>query len=141
MVQIRSANPADLPALQALHRQAFGGKAEAKLVALLIERGKSAVSLVAEVDGQVVGYVTTRLNRFKSIGQIPNLAVDPAYRNRGIASTLIQRALDYFREERMAFAKIETLAQNERGQSLYPKFGFVEVARQIHYVMPLTPES
>src|SRR5690242_8936827 len=54
---------------------------------------------VAEEDGRVVGYVTTRLNRFKSIGQIPNLAVDPAYRSRGIASTLIERALDYLRAE------------------------------------------
>jgi hypothetical protein len=31
--------------------------------------------------------------------------------------------------------------QNERGQSLYPRFGFVEVARQIHYVMPLDREE
>jgi ribosomal protein S18 acetylase RimI-like enzyme len=96
---------------------------------------------VAEEDGRIVGYVTTRLHRFKSIGQIPNLAVDPAYRGRGTASALIQHALDYFRAEGMTMAKIETLAQNERGQSLYPKFGFQEIARQIHFVMPLDRET
>ena len=37
----------------------------------------------------------------------------------------------------MALAKIETPEQNARGQALYPKLGFQEVARQIHYVMPL----
>ena len=34
-------------------------------------------------------------------------------------------------------AKIETLATNDVGKHLYPKLGFREVARQVHYVMPL----
>ena len=33
----------------------------------------------------------------------------------------------------MRVAKIETLVQNAQGQTLYPSFGFQEVARQIHY--------
>ena len=33
--------------------------------------------------------------------------------------------------------RIETLAQNEVGQSLYPSLGFVEIARQIHYAQKL----
>lgn len=92
---------------------------------------------VAEEEGQVVGYITTRPDPFTRIGRIPNLAVDPAFRGRGIGSALIERALDYLRAAGMAMAKIETLEQNERGQALYPRFGFREVARQIHYVMPL----
>ena len=66
-------------------------------------------------------------------------AVDARYRARGVGSTLIQHAIDWMRAQGMAMAKIETLAQNERGQALYPRFGFKEVARQIHYVMPLLP--
>lgn len=92
---------------------------------------------VAEADGQVVGYVTCLLNDFASIGRIPNLAVTERYRGQGIASALIRHALDWMTSRGMALAKIETLVQNERGQSLYPKLGFTEVARQIHYVMPL----
>jgi hypothetical protein len=38
-------------------------------------------------------------------------------------------------------AKIETLEQNARGQALYPRFGFREVARQIHYVMSLDSDG
>ena len=38
----------------------------------------------------------------------------------------------------MTVAKIETLEQNVIGRHLYPAIGFVEVARQIHYAMPLT---
>lgn len=95
---------------------------------------------VTEEDGEIIGYVTTRLDRFTGIGRIPNLAVDERYRARGIGTDLIQHAIDWMREQGMAMAKIETLAQNERGQALYPRFGFREVARQIHYVMPLGDE-
>jgi ribosomal protein S18 acetylase RimI-like enzyme len=92
---------------------------------------------VAEEDGEVVGYVTTRLDRFTGIGRIPNLAVDAGHRGGGIGSDLIRHAIEWMREQGMAMAKIETLVQNERGQALYPRFGFREVARQIHYVMRL----
>ena len=96
---------------------------------------------VAEADGAVIGYITTRLDRFTGIGRIPNLAVDPGYRARGTGSALIRHALAWMRSQGMALAKIETLEQNERGQALYPRFGFREVARQIHYVMPLDPSA
>ena len=92
---------------------------------------------VAEEAGTVVGYITTRLDRFSGIGRIPNLAVDPGSRGLGIGTELIRHALDWMRGQGMQMAKIETLAQNERGQALYPRFGFREVARQLHYVMPL----
>jgi ribosomal protein S18 acetylase RimI-like enzyme len=94
---------------------------------------------VAEEEGRVVGYITTRPDPFTRIGRIPNLAVDPAARGQGIGTALIRHALAYLREIGMAMAKIETLEQNARGQALYPRFGFREVARQIHYVMPLEP--
>jgi ribosomal protein S18 acetylase RimI-like enzyme len=96
---------------------------------------------VAEEQGRVVGYITTRPDPFTRIGRIPNLAVDPAFRGSGIGSALIQHAIDYLRGAGMVMAKIETLEQNLRGQALYPRFGFREVARQIHYVMPLEEEA
>jgi ribosomal protein S18 acetylase RimI-like enzyme len=96
---------------------------------------------VAEIDGEVAGYVTTRLDRFTGVGRIPNLAVDERFRGRGLGTQLIQHAVAWMRSEGMAMAKIETLDQNERGQALYPRCGFQEVARQIHFVMPLPPSE
>jgi ribosomal protein S18 acetylase RimI-like enzyme len=94
--------------------------------------------LVAETkEGQVVGYITTRVNDHSRLGWIPNLAVEPACQGSGIGKQLIQAALDYLRGAGMTHAKIETLATNERGQGLYPSFGFVEIVRQIHYVRKL----
>jgi len=93
--------------------------------------------LVAEIDGQVVGYITSRIDQESKIGWIPNIAVLPEYQGRGIGKALMERALNYLREQGMEMAKIETLEQNEIAKRFYPKIGFVEVARQIHYVMPL----
>jgi ribosomal protein S18 acetylase RimI-like enzyme len=93
--------------------------------------------LVAEEDGQVVGYITARLDPDSKIGWIPNYAVSPARQKHGIGRRLMDAVLAYFREHGMEYAKIETLAQNEVGTRYYPKVGFREVARQVHYVMPL----
>jgi ribosomal protein S18 acetylase RimI-like enzyme len=92
---------------------------------------------VAEVDGQVVGYITTWLDHESGIGNIPNLAVSSTHRGAGIGRRLIEHALDHFRASGMSYARIETLEQNRIGQKLYPACGFEEVARQIHYGMPL----
>ena len=92
---------------------------------------------VAEVDGSVVGYISTRVDREASKGRIPNLAVDGAMRGRGLGRKLIEQALDYCRREGMAFVMIETMENNPVGQRLYPSCGFVEVGRQIHYALKL----
>jgi len=89
---------------------------------------------VAEADGQVVGFVTTRLLPRYRTGCIANIAVSKGFQGRGIGKALIDRALAYFREQGLEFARIETLDQNETGKYLYPKLGFQEIARQIYYV-------
>lgn len=92
---------------------------------------------VAEIEGTAAGCITTHIDQDTKIGTIPNLAVLPAQQKQGIGRALIGRALAYFREQGMELARIETLASNAAGQQLYPSFGFVEVARQIHYAMSL----
>ena len=93
--------------------------------------------LVAEADGQVVGYISTRIDPATKVGGIPNYAVLPAYQKQGIGRKLLEAAVAYLVSEGMRYARIETLAQNEVGTRFYPQFGFQEVARQVHYVMPI----
>ena len=97
---------------------------------------------VAEDDesGAVVGYVTMQCDADTRIGWIHNLAVAAGVRGGGLGRRLLEHALSHFRASGMAVAKIETLEQNPVGRHLYPSVGFVEVARQIHYAMPLTDE-
>jgi ribosomal protein S18 acetylase RimI-like enzyme len=92
---------------------------------------------VADDNGQIVGYITTRQDRAAGIGHIPNLAVAASHRNQGLGRQLIEHALNQFRAAGLTHAKIETLAQNAIGNHLYPSLGFVEVARQVHFVAKL----
>jgi ribosomal protein S18 acetylase RimI-like enzyme len=92
---------------------------------------------VYEENGKVMGYISTRIDRESKIGQIPNLSVLPECRGKGAGKALMKAAFDYFEAQGMKVAKIETLDQNAIGQSFYPRSGFTEVARQIHYAMPL----
>ncbi|HEX3871539.1 MAG TPA: GNAT family N-acetyltransferase, partial [Pirellulales bacterium] len=92
---------------------------------------------VAESDGRVVGYITTRIDRDAGKGRIPNLAVASEMRGLGLGRRLIEHALDYFRRERLTYAMIETMAGNAIGNQLYPSCGFIEVARQVHFARRL----
>ena len=92
---------------------------------------------VAEVDGKILGYISTRVDLEAGKGRIPNLAVAASARGQGIGRKLIGHALEYFQTEGMGVAVIETMASNPIGQSLYPSCGFEEVGRQIHYAAKL----
>jgi ribosomal protein S18 acetylase RimI-like enzyme len=92
---------------------------------------------VAELDGAVIGFISTWQDRESGIGHIPNIAIRADCRGHGWGRQLLQHALQHFRDCGLSHAKIETLQQNARGQHLYQSLGFREVARQIHLVADL----
>ena len=155
-VSIRRAREADVEAMTAIVAEVFGPFAvDRKIEEMLGRAGEAswvqikgghirrAVAaecdscFVAEAGGRVVGFVTTTINRPASRGTIADLAVAAACQGRGLGRQQILHALDCFRRLGLKHAKIETLTCNPVGQRLYPSVGFREVARQIHYVMPL----
>ena len=156
IIAIRTYRPNDLDAIKRMTVESFGGVTLEQNVedALGVLHGHDwrwrkarhidedtaanpAGIFVAEAQGCVVGYITTRVDRDSGRGRIPNLAVATEFRGHGLGRRLIEHALDYFRREGLAYAMIETMAQNEIGQHLYPACGFVEVARQVHFARRL----
>jgi len=155
-VTIRPYQPADLSRIKAITVAAFDGVSidrniedqfgeinghnwqwrKARHIDFDVERD-AAGTFVAEAGATLVGYITTFSDHAAGIGHIPNLAVDASQRGQGLGRKLIQHALDYFRQQGLTHARIETLDQNQIGQSLYPSLGFREVARQIHYCLRL----
>ena len=155
-LSIRGYRPEDLPAIKQLTLDSFAGvtleqNVEEKLGQLHGHdwRWRKARHLdedaavhpagifVAELQGRIVGYITTRLDPEAGRGRIPNLAVASELRGQGLGRQLIEHALDYFRREGLVYAMIETMAQNEIGNRLYPSCGFIEVARQVHFARRL----
>ena len=153
---IRLFQPSDLEVLKRITSEAFSG---ASLDELVEERfgilyghdwrwrkmrhidedvaANAGGIFVAEDEGEILGYITTTVDRRIGKGRIPNIAIVPEARGKGLGRQLIQHALDYLRREGMAYAMIETMEGNEVGKHLYPACGFTEVARQIHFAMKL----
>ena len=102
-----------------------------------IAANASGIFVAVQADVPV-GYITTRLDCESGIGFIPNMAVLPDHAGCGLGRALIGAAVEYLRDQGMKLVRIETLESNAVGQHLYPSLGFQEVARQIHYVLPLT---
>ena len=88
--------------------------------------------LVAEVDGDVVGYATI-LTRVKSeeledgdieYGLISDVVVLEKFRNMGLGKKLLQEAESYARAREVKWLRIGVLAGNQAAATLYSSMGF-----------------
>lgn len=65
--------------------------------------GELAISMVAEVDGQVAGFIFGRLTDSPygraDTASLELIGVDPAYRRQGIGTRLVQAFTEHCREE------------------------------------------
>lgn len=96
---VRPESPGDIGSIRDVHRRAFGRDDEAALVDALRDGGFARLSLVAELDDQVVGhvlftrmYVVAEASRIATIALAP-LAVLPEYQRRGIGAQLVNTGL------------------------------------------------
>ena len=96
---IRDEEPADLEAIREVHRLAFGGEDEARLVDDLRDGGHGRVSMVAEQEGRVLGHVLfgdlpiiTPSGPVEALSLAP-LAVVPSHQRKGIGSALAEEGL------------------------------------------------
>jgi len=97
----------------------------------LRQREELGYSLVALIDGRVVGYA---LNWFVADEvHIVNLAVHPHWRRRGIARYLLREVFDCARRRGMVIATLEVRYSNRPAIELYHSIGFREVALRKKY--------
>jgi putative acetyltransferase len=94
---VRLERPDDIAGIREVHLASFPTGAEATLVDLLRDAGRLAVSLVAEIDGRIVGHVAfspvSAGSGAAGLGLAP-LAVLPGSRTHGIAAGLVTVGLE-----------------------------------------------
>lgn len=84
---------------------------------------------VAELDTVVTGFVAARLDQQESMGEIYMIAVDPAYQRNGVGSLLTLFALQWFKDNGMALAMVETGGDpgHAPARRIYEQAGFVHL--------------
>jgi len=126
-VIIRSETVADYAAIADLHARAFGHRShEALIIALHRHRAvfDAELSLVAEIDGCVVGHALFSPHRVRLLGQdtpavnLAPIAVDPGRQGRGIGGRLIVEGHSIASAKGYAFSFL--LGHT----SYYPRFGY-----------------
>jgi putative acetyltransferase len=123
-VEIREEAEEDIPAIREVNRRAFDREAEARLVDGLRSEGYARLSLVAEEDGRIVGYIMfseavirTGKGEVAALALGP-VAVAPERQGHGIGSALIREGLD--RCTKMVHRIVVLLGH----PGYYPRFGF-----------------
>jgi putative acetyltransferase len=122
---IRTEQPGDRRAIAAVTASAFGKDVEARIVDAI--RGSDAyvpeLSLVAELDGQVVGHVMLSYVGLagddRRVLELGPMSVAPERQREGIGSALVREAL------RRAEGQGEPLVLVLGHARYYPRFGFV----------------
>ncbi len=89
-----------------------------------------SVIYVALWDDKPVGF-TQLYPKYSSMRAVKNwilndLYVDVAYRKKGIASKLIQAAMDFAKANKAKFVQLETQTDNFNAQRLYESVGFIQ---------------
>ena len=128
-VTVRPEGPGDAEAVRRVNTEAFGQPDEAELVRKLAAAGAALLSLVAEVDGRVVGHILfspvtieTEGGTESAVGLAP-MAVLPDHQGRGVGGWLIERGLHELRSR--GHTAVVVLGH----AGYYPRFGFQRASR------------
>ena len=146
---IRTERESDRDAVRAVNVSAFDTPSEANLVDTLREQAEPIVSLVAEVNGEVLGHIMFSLvalsgyPNLKVMGLAP-MAVVPEHQSKGIGSALVRAGLEQCRQ--LGSTAVVVLGHPE----YYLRFGFspssrfgidseYEVPEEVFMAMELQP--
>jgi ribosomal protein S18 acetylase RimI-like enzyme len=89
--------------------------------------------LVAEADNEVRGYVDLLAVPWQQMGWVANLAVEPGYRQRGMATALLRQARQWARQEGLRLLQAEATTKNYPALRFYQKLGFQFCGFNDHY--------
>ena len=129
MIEIRREEPRDAPAIREVNRRAFGQDQEANIIDALRANGAALLSLVATVEGVVVGHA---MYSPASVGAVEGaalgpIAVVPEHQGHGIGGRLIEAGNRILASTSCPFVIVLGHA------AYYPRFGFLPArSRGIH---------
>ena len=120
MVEIREEQADDIAAIRDVNRRAFGQEQEGNIVDALRSNGAAMLSLVATLNGRVVGHIMfspITVGELTGAALAP-MAVLPEYQRQGVGSKLIEAGTQKLTDAGCPFIIVLGHAD------YYPRFGF-----------------
>jgi ribosomal-protein-alanine N-acetyltransferase len=121
MIQIRVLELADLGAIESIERRAYPTPWSRSMFASELAKPTS-ICLGAFEGEDLVGYVVN--SRYVDAWHIMNVAVDPEFQQRGIATRLLERLFELTRDDERRGYTLEVRVSNLAAIALYEKLGF-----------------
>lgn len=130
-LEIRLMRLEDLPRIMEIEKKSFWSPWSERLFRQELTRNRRARYLVLQEEDLIIGYV----GMWFTPGEIhiTNLAVDPKYRRRGLASRLIKEVYRAAMEKKLFRITLEVRASNREARLLYRKEGFRETGTRPGY--------
>ena len=92
---------------------------------------ENAFFYIASVDNIIAGYMG--FHTVLDEGYVANIAVLPEYRRQGIASALMQNAVNICKSVPLSFLSLEVRISNGAAIALYERFGFKIVGERKNF--------
>lgn len=132
-LRIRPARLADLPALVAIEDRCFeSDRLSPRSFRHLLSKGNAAV-IVAEREGAVRGAAVVLFQRGTSLARLYSIAVEPAWRGRGIGRRLVAASERAAVARAAACLRLEVRSDNPAAQLLYQRLGYRPFAVRTDY--------
>ena len=130
MVEIREATGDDITRINEIEKRSISPCWSADAFHSEIGREDSFFA-VAVCDGVVAGFCLLR--RVADAGELLRIAVEEAYRRRGIADDLMMKSIEYAQGNALTATYLEVRVSNVAAIGLYRKHGFIEVGKRRGY--------
>ena len=121
----------DVDAVEAIERATFARPWSRDSFRQELTRNAAARYLVAEENGEVLGYAGAWIILDES--HITNIAVREDARGRGLGRRLTAELLQVLSNLGAGYATLEVRVSNERAQNLYKSLGFISVGKRKRY--------
>ena len=122
IVSIRKFSLKDLGRIIEIEHNSFNADAFSEDTFLSLYRKCSDLFIVAEISGIITGYMVT-CNYWKK-ERVISIAVDPAYRRKGVGSTLVNFTFNQLRAFCINTLELEVRITNSEGIGFWKNFGF-----------------
>jgi ribosomal-protein-alanine N-acetyltransferase len=120
-IDIRRLSLGELPEIEEIERRAYRTPWSRSMFASELAKGTS-VCLGAFEGDRLVGYIVN--SRYADAWHVMNVAVDPGYQGRGIATRLLERLFELTGGDEGRGYTLEVRVTNKSAIRLYERLGF-----------------